>query len=41
MRSILRGNFDTWRITKVMMIFLFIAALGGTVGLVGYSKKDV
>ncbi len=41
MRSILRGNFDTWRITKVMMIFWFIAALGGTVGLLGYSKKDV
>jgi len=41
LRSILRGNYDALHVVKVMAIFLGIAIVGGTVGLVGYSRKDV
>ncbi len=41
MRSMLRGNYDTWQVAKVSGMLLGIAVLGATIGLIGYRKKDV
>ena len=41
MRSTLRGNFEWMKIAKIAGIFFGLALLGGTVGLIGFGKKDV
>lgn len=41
LRTTLRGNFDPERVATVAGGLLLLAAVGGGVGVVGYSKKDV
>ncbi|MCU0702419.1 MAG: ABC transporter permease [Fimbriiglobus sp.] len=41
LRTTLRGHFDLVRISQVVGVFTLVAAVGGGVGLMGYSKKDV
>ena len=41
MRVILRGSFDEYRVGRVIGGFLIAACLGATVGLIGFSRKDV
>lgn len=41
LRSTLRGHYDPAKVAQVIGIFLLVALVGGGVGLVGYSKKDV
>lgn len=41
LRTTLRGNFDPAKVAQVIGVCLAVAAAGGLVGLVGYSKKDV
>ncbi len=41
LRLILRGHFDEYRIARVAVGFLIVAALGATVGLIGFRRKDV
>jgi ABC-type transport system involved in multi-copper enzyme maturation permease subunit len=41
LRSTLRGNYDPTKVAWVIGVCLTVAAAGGGVGLVGYSKKDV
>lgn len=41
LRSTLRGNYDPTKVAWVIGISLLFATAGGSVGIVGYSKKDV
>jgi ABC-2 type transport system permease protein len=41
LRSTLRGHYDPAKVGWVIGVSLVVAAAGGCVGLVGYSKKDV
>lgn len=41
LRSILRGNYDSIEVAKLVGLFLTVALAGAAVGLVGYSRKDV
>ncbi len=41
LRSTLRGHYDPAKVGWVIGVSLLVAAVGGAVGLVGYSKKDV
>ena len=41
MRSILKGNFDEYRVGRIVAGFLIAATLGAAVGLVGFRRKDV
>ena len=41
MRVILRGNFDEYRVGRVIGGFLMVACLGAAVGLIGFRRKDV
>jgi ABC-2 type transport system permease protein len=41
LRSTLRGNYDPTKVAWVIGVCLLVAGIGGAVGLVGYSKKDV
>jgi ABC-2 type transport system permease protein len=41
MRSMLRGNYESSRVANVVFLFLVIATVGATIGLLGFGKKDV
>lgn len=41
LRTTLRGNYDPTKVAQAIGVCLLVAAVGGGVGLVGYSKKDV
>ena len=41
MRSILKGNFDEYRVGRVVGGFLIATCLGAAVGLIGFRRKDV
>jgi ABC-2 type transport system permease protein len=41
MRSMLRGNYESWQVARTVGLLLGIAAVGAAVGLLGYRKKDV
>jgi ABC-2 type transport system permease protein len=41
LRTTLRGNYDVAKAGWAVAVCLLVALTGGTVGLVGYSKKDV
>jgi hypothetical protein len=41
LRTTLRGHYDPTKVAQLIGVCLLVAAVGGGVGLVGYSKKDV
>lgn len=41
LRTTLRGNYDPAKVAQVIGVCLAVAAVGGGVGMVGFSKKDV
>jgi ABC-2 type transport system permease protein len=41
LRSTLRGHYDPTKVAWVIGVCLLVAGIGGAVGVVGYSKKDV
>ena len=41
MRIILRGNFDEYRVGRVIAGFMIVTCLGAVVGIIGFRRKDV
>ena len=41
LRTTLRGHYDPTKVAQLIGVCLLVASVGGGVGLVGYSKKDV
>ena len=41
MLIILRGNFDEYRVGRVIAGFMIVTCLGAVVGIIGFRRKDV